>query len=79
MESVFIIGFLLGLLYSEYIFIQTKKGRNPLLTTPLRLTLLGAVLLLVIHKKGAEGGLVLVLGFTVGRTFLLLIRLFSKP
>ncbi|NPB07629.1 MAG: hypothetical protein GXN96_01720 [Aquificae bacterium] len=78
MESVFIIGLLLGLLYSEYIFIQVRRGRNPVLTAPLRLTLLGVVLFFVVRERGAEGGLAFVLGFVSGRTALLLMRVFRS-
>ncbi len=73
---IIIVGFLSGLLYSVNIYARTKKGKNPLLTFPLRLSFTALLMFLIGKFFGAEGVLIFglshlitMLGFVAYRTF----------
>ena len=52
---IIIVGFLSGILYTRDIYRRSKRGKNPLLTFPIRFTLLGVVLFLIGKHFGEQG------------------------
>jgi len=71
-----IIGLITGILYNEQILRSAKKGKNPLISFPIRFFLLGILLYIVIKLWGIEGSVIFTLTHLLGRFLQLCYRSF---
>ena len=80
MEDLLLIisGFLTGFIYNEQIYQKSKKGKNPLLTFPLRFLLLAVVLYFVVNFFGIKGTFEFFISHLFGRFLQLIYRIFIK-
>jgi len=73
--AISIIGFMSGFLYNESIYKRSKKGKNPLVTFPVRFTLLGILLFLIVYFYKLEGAVIFTISHITGRFFQLILRM----
>jgi len=73
--AICIIGFLSGFLYNESIYRRVKKGKNPIVTFPVRFVLLGFLLLFIIYFYKLEGAVIFVISHITGRFLQLFYRI----
>ncbi|RUM31163.1 MAG: hypothetical protein DSY42_03305 [Aquifex sp.] len=74
-----IIGLITGILYNEQISRSAKKGKNPIISFPIRFFLLGILLYIVIRLWGVECSVVFTLSHLLGRFLQLCYRTFINP
>lgn len=72
--AICIIGFLSGFLYNESIYRRVKKGKNPIVTFPVRFFILSILTFLVVYLYGIKGAVLFVVSHLLGRFLQLFLR-----
>ncbi|WP_164930560.1 hypothetical protein [Aquifex aeolicus] len=72
--AICIIGFLSGFLYNESIYRRAKKGKNPIVTFPVRFFLLSVLVFFIVYFYKAEGAILFTISHLLGRFFQLFFR-----
>jgi len=74
-----LLGFLSGLLYAGSIYGRAKKGKNPLLTFPIRFLLTALIMFLIGERFGVKGLVIFALSHAFSVLLFTAYVVFSKP